>query len=250
MRASCRWGRRVRCRAATTGPCGARPRRSAARGGRARSSRRGRSPVPCPVSAGSAQNLSLAARICANTSTSGASRMPSPAFTSGARARRNGLVAFSSSSDEGTVGVPSARARATRSTRLTSAGLSASTVSANLPLAAVYSWPEQIRVSSGRAASRVRVPHMSAARALEQPPAAERHQAVAGEGGAERGGGDRRHGRWCGRRHRSPAPRGPTCRRSRPVPPRCRAAAAGGRRAPRRSPPGGRRRPARPPPSI
>ncbi len=78
-------------------------------------------------------------------------------------------------------------------------------------------------------------PHLRR-RALEQPAAAQRHQAVGGEGGAERRRGNRRYGRRYGRAPRAPRPRRRRSRSRRPRRPAGPAAAAGARRPRRRSP--------------
>src|SRR5262245_16215305 len=88
------------------------------------------------------QDLFLRSRSSPNTSIALAPFMCSLAATEGSSARRNTLVFFSSPSSTGIVGLFSARSRVTSSARAFSAGLSPSTVSANLTLEAVYSWPQ------------------------------------------------------------------------------------------------------------
>ena len=88
------------------------------------------------------QDLFLRSRSSPNTSTALAPFMCSFAATDGSSARRKTLVFFSSPSSTGIVGLFSARSRVTSSARAFSAGLSPSTVSANLTLDAVYSWPQ------------------------------------------------------------------------------------------------------------
>ena len=61
------------------------------------------------------------------------------ALHAGTSARRNGLVAFSSPSSEGTVASPLARAASIAAERLMSLSLSASTVTANRAFDCVYS---------------------------------------------------------------------------------------------------------------
>src|SRR5450755_868776 len=88
------------------------------------------------------QDLFLRSRNSPNTSAALAPFSRTLAATDGSSARRNTFARFSSPSNVGTVGLPSARKRLTSSARAFSAALSGSTVSANLTLAAVYSWPQ------------------------------------------------------------------------------------------------------------
>src|SRR5712664_5000517 len=88
------------------------------------------------------QDLFLRSRSSPNTSAALLPFIRTPAATDGSSARRNTLAFFSSPSSVGTVGLLSARSRFTSSARAFSAALSGSTVSANLTLAAVYSWPQ------------------------------------------------------------------------------------------------------------
>src|SRR5262245_48945631 len=88
------------------------------------------------------QDLFLRSRSSPNTFSALAPFMCSAAATDGSSARRNTLAFFSSPSSTGMVGLFSARSRATSSARAFRAGLSLSTVSANLTLEAVYSWPQ------------------------------------------------------------------------------------------------------------
>src|SRR6202163_2212301 len=88
------------------------------------------------------QDLFLRSRNSPNTSAALAPFMRTLAATDGSSARRNTLAFFSSPSSVGTVGLLSARSRVTSSARAFSTALSGSTVSANLTLAAVYSWPQ------------------------------------------------------------------------------------------------------------
>src|SRR5437899_1426619 len=88
------------------------------------------------------QDLFLRSRNSPNTSAALAPFMCSFAATDGSSARRNTLAFFSSPSSTGIVGLFSARSRVTSSARAFSAGLSPSTVSANLTFDAVYSWPQ------------------------------------------------------------------------------------------------------------
>src|SRR5690349_6965889 len=87
-------------------------------------------------------DLFLRSRNSPNTCAPSAPFMCNLAATAGSSARRNTLAFFSSPSRVGTVGLFSARSRVTSSARACSAGLSGSTVSANLTLAAVYSCPQ------------------------------------------------------------------------------------------------------------
>src|SRR4029077_4075564 len=80
------------------------------------------------------QDLFLRSRNSPNTSAALAPFMWSLAATDGSSARRNTLAFFSSPSRVGIVGLFSARSRVTCSARAFSAGLSCSTVSANLTL--------------------------------------------------------------------------------------------------------------------
>src|SRR6202162_5379919 len=98
----------------------------------------------CPSGFGqqdSLQNLFLRSRTSPNTSAALLPFIRTPAATDGSSARRNTLAFFSSPSNVGTVGLLAARTRVTSSARALKAALSGSTVSANLTLAAVYSWP-------------------------------------------------------------------------------------------------------------
>src|SRR5205085_338228 len=88
------------------------------------------------------QDLFLRSRNSPNTSAGAAPFMCSAAATAGSSARRNTLDFFSSPSLTGIVALFCARSLATSSARAFSAGLSPSTVSANLTLDAVYSWPQ------------------------------------------------------------------------------------------------------------
>src|SRR5437660_9215211 len=88
------------------------------------------------------QDLFLRSRSSPNTSAALAPFMCRFASTDGSSARRNTLHLFSSPKRTGIVGLFSARRRATSSARAFSAGLSPSTVSANLTFDAVYSWPQ------------------------------------------------------------------------------------------------------------
>src|ERR1700682_3828444 len=88
------------------------------------------------------QDLFLRSRNSPNTWAPLAPFIRTLAATDGSSARRNTLAFFSSPSSVGTVGLLSARSRVTSSARAFSAALSGSTVSANLTLAAVYSWPQ------------------------------------------------------------------------------------------------------------
>src|SRR5882757_636732 len=88
------------------------------------------------------QDLFLRSRNSPNTSAALAPFMCSFSATDGSSARRNTLAFFSSPSSVGTVGLLSARSFVTSSARAFSAALSGSTVSANLTLEAVYSWPQ------------------------------------------------------------------------------------------------------------
>src|SRR5690348_15183978 len=88
------------------------------------------------------QDLFLRSRSSPKTSAAEAPFMRSFAATAGSSARRKTLAFFSSPSSEGMVGLFSARSFATSSARAVSAGLSGSTVNANLTLEAVYSWPQ------------------------------------------------------------------------------------------------------------
>src|SRR5258706_76590 len=106
---------------------------------------------------GESQKLFFQSRIAANTRTGSARRLPryllADSITAGSRQRRNGLVAFSSPSRLGSVGLPSARSLRSRASRISSARLPGSTVLAKPMLASVYSWPQYTFVSSGSAAS-------------------------------------------------------------------------------------------------
>src|SRR6266852_9245909 len=88
------------------------------------------------------QDLFLRSRNSPNTSAALLPFIRTPAATEGSSARRNTFAFFSSPSSVGTVGLLSARSRFTSSARAFSAALSGSMVSANLTLAAVYSWPQ------------------------------------------------------------------------------------------------------------
>src|SRR6478672_13302358 len=99
------------------------------------------------------QDLFLRSRSSPNTSTAPAPFICSFAATDRSSARRNTLAFFSSPSSVGIVGLFSARSRVTSSARAFRAGLSGSTVSANLTLEAVYSWPQYRLKSSGSARS-------------------------------------------------------------------------------------------------
>src|SRR3954470_15777009 len=88
------------------------------------------------------QDLFLRSRNSPNTCAGLAPFSRSAAATEGSSARRNTFAFFSSPSSTGIVGLPAARSRVTSPARAFSAGLSGSTVSANLTLAAVYSWPQ------------------------------------------------------------------------------------------------------------
>src|SRR5215207_2365643 len=88
------------------------------------------------------QDLFLRSRSSPNTAAALAPFMCSLAATDGSSARRKTLVFFSSPKSTGIVGLLSARSRVTSSARACNAGLSLSTVSANLTLEAVYSWPQ------------------------------------------------------------------------------------------------------------
>src|SRR5712664_3962251 len=87
-------------------------------------------------------DLFLRSRNSANTSAAFRPFNRTAAATDGSSARRNTLAFFSSPSSVGKVGLPAARSRVTSSARAFSAALLGSTVSANLTLAAVYSWPQ------------------------------------------------------------------------------------------------------------
>src|SRR5258706_1399108 len=103
------------------------------------------------------QNLFFQSRIAANTRTGSATRAPryllADSTTAGSRQRRNGLVAFSSASVLGTVGLPASRKRWSRAWRALSAWLFGSTACAKPMFASVYSCPQYTFVSSGSAAS-------------------------------------------------------------------------------------------------
>src|SRR5207253_3710740 len=103
------------------------------------------------------QNRFFQSRIAANTLTGSATRAPRYLFadstTAGSRQRKNGLVAFSSASVLGNVGLPASRSLRSRASRAVSASLSGSTAFAKPMLASVYSWPQYTLVSSGSAAS-------------------------------------------------------------------------------------------------
>src|SRR3546814_4731574 len=71
--------------------------------------------------------------------------MPTACFTESTSARRNGLVSRSSTSSDGTVGLSAARSSSICAERRFSAAFPASTVSANLALAWVYSWAQNTR---------------------------------------------------------------------------------------------------------
>src|SRR3981081_105412 len=88
------------------------------------------------------QDLFLRSRNSPNTSAALLPFIRTLAATDGSSARRNTLAFFSSPSSVGTVGLLSARNRFPSSARAFSAAFSGSTVSANLTLAAVYSWPQ------------------------------------------------------------------------------------------------------------
>src|SRR6202171_1258617 len=88
------------------------------------------------------QDLFLRSRNSPNTSAALRPFIRTPAATEGSSARRHTLAFFSPPSSVGTVGLLSARNCFTSSARAFSAALSGSTVSANLTLAAVYSWPQ------------------------------------------------------------------------------------------------------------
>ena len=76
--------------------------------------------------------------------------------------------------------------------------LPGSACSAKRALLSVYSCPQHTRVSAGSAASARSEANISAARALEQPPAAQAEQRVAAEQHAARRRSSRRCGRACG----------------------------------------------------
>src|SRR6478736_3094685 len=88
------------------------------------------------------QDLFLRSRNSTNTPAAFLSFIRTLAATEGSSARRNTFAFFSSPSSVGIVGLFSARSRFTSSARAFSAALSGSMVSANLTLAAVYSWPQ------------------------------------------------------------------------------------------------------------
>src|SRR6202165_5146962 len=88
------------------------------------------------------QDLFLRSRNSPNTSAALMPFIRTLAATEGSSARRNTLAFFSSPSSVGIVGLLSARSRATSAARAFNAALSGSIVSANLTLAAVYSWPQ------------------------------------------------------------------------------------------------------------
>src|SRR6266404_1400891 len=88
------------------------------------------------------QDLFLRSRNSPNTSAALLSFIRTLAATDGSSARRNTLAFFSSPSSVGTVGLLAARSRVTSAARAFSAALLGSMVSANLTLAAVYSWPQ------------------------------------------------------------------------------------------------------------
>src|SRR5262249_20800264 len=88
------------------------------------------------------QDLFLRSRSSPNTSAGLAPFICNFTAICGSSARRNTFDFFSSPSSTGIVGLFSARSLVTCSARAVSAGLSASTVNANLTLEAVYSWPQ------------------------------------------------------------------------------------------------------------
>src|SRR3954452_18768954 len=94
------------------------------------------------------QDLFLRSRNSPNTSAALLPLNRTAAATAGSSARRNTLAFFSSPSSVGMVGWPAARSRVTSSARALRCGLSGSMVSANLTLAAVYSWPQYSLKSS------------------------------------------------------------------------------------------------------
>src|SRR6185436_12204230 len=95
---------------------------------------------------GDSQKVFFQSRIAANTRTGSARRLPRYLFadsiTAGSRQRRKGLVAFSSPSRLGSVGLPSARSLRSRTSRWSSAVLPGSTALAKPMLASVYSCPQ------------------------------------------------------------------------------------------------------------
>src|ERR1700682_6376530 len=97
------------------------------------------------------QDLFLRSRNSPNTSAPLLPFIRTLAATDGSSARRNTLAFFFSPSVTGIVGCPAARSRVTSSARAFRAALSGSMVSANLTLAAVYSWPQYSLKSSGSA---------------------------------------------------------------------------------------------------
>jgi len=80
----------------------------------------------------------LSARVFAKTSTSLAPASPIVSRRLRLAGRKNGFVAFSSASVDGTVGLPAARSFATSATRSASARLPGSTVTAKRPFDWVY----------------------------------------------------------------------------------------------------------------
>src|SRR6185295_8594749 len=98
------------------------------------------------------QNVFFQSRMAANTRTGSDARAPRYLFadsiTAGWAQRRNGLVAFSSPSVLGSVGLPASRRRRSRASRAASAALPGSTALAKPMLASVYSWPQYTRVAS------------------------------------------------------------------------------------------------------
>src|ERR1700754_430098 len=88
------------------------------------------------------QDLFLRSRSSPNTSAALAPFRCTLAATDGSSARKNTFAFFSSASSVGIVGLPAARSRVTSSARAFRSGLFGSMVSANLTLAAVYSWPQ------------------------------------------------------------------------------------------------------------
>src|SRR6185437_3399648 len=88
------------------------------------------------------QDLFLRSRSSPKISAAPAPFIRTLAATDGSSARRNTFAFFSSPSETGMVGLPSARSFVTCSARAFSAALSGSIVSANLMLEAVYSWPQ------------------------------------------------------------------------------------------------------------
>ena len=125
-------------------------------------------------SGSAAQNLSLLARISAKTVAAVGIGQADCGLQCGQVGAQEGVGRQLVGKVDGTVGRPSARLAATSALREISAALSGSRVTAKRRFDAVYSWPEQISVSGGRAASFRRLAYIWAgvpSNRRPQPPA-------------------------------------------------------------------------------